>query len=215
MIFFLHPTTIIVAGPTQCGKIHFVVRTIKEKLIRPEPERIIWLYSFWQPAYEELTNVEFIKSTPVDIADGVLARLLNDRLKPENRNLLVLDDLMSALCDSADLSRLFTEGSHHLNLTVVYIVQNIFQRGKSQRTASLNTHYFIIFKNPRDSSQIHCLSRQICPGRSSSLVKIYDDITGAEPYSYLFIDCHPKTPNNLRFCTKIFHNEETFAYQPR
>jgi hypothetical protein len=41
---------------------------------------------------------------------------------------------------------------HHRNISVMYIVQNLFHRGKHHRTIGLNAHYMVVFKNPRDVS---------------------------------------------------------------
>ena len=41
-----------------------------------------------------------------------------------DRNFLILDDQMDEAGDSKTLSKLFTKGSHHRNLTVIYLVQN-------------------------------------------------------------------------------------------
>jgi hypothetical protein len=43
----------------------------------------------------------------------------------------------------------------------MYIVQNLFHRWKHHRTISLNAHYMVVLKNPRDVSQIMALADQI------------------------------------------------------
>ena len=50
---FKHPCTILVSGPTGCGKTRLVRRLIEplEQLIEPPPQRIIWVYSEWQEEY--------------------------------------------------------------------------------------------------------------------------------------------------------------------
>jgi hypothetical protein len=63
------------------------------------------------------------------------------------------------------ISDRFTKGSHHRNLSIIYIVQNIFHQGKEMRNISLNAHYIVLFKTPRDKQQIYMLARQINPGR--------------------------------------------------
>jgi len=45
---FKHPSPIIVAGPTGCGKTQFIQRVIEEKKITPFPTKIIYFYSEWQ-----------------------------------------------------------------------------------------------------------------------------------------------------------------------
>ena len=62
------------------------------------------------------------------------------------------------------VSNLFTKGSHHRNLSVLHLVQNVFDKNKHTRTISLNTHYLVIFKNPQDASQITHLAKQMYPG---------------------------------------------------
>ena len=59
------------------------------------------------------------------------------------------------------ISSYFTRGSHHKNVSVILVTQNLFHPNKHFRTASLNAQYMIIFKNPRDSLQIKYLGRSI------------------------------------------------------
>ena len=50
---FKHPTTIQISGPTLCGKTRLLLEILKEQLVQPFPHRIIWVFSEWQPDYEE------------------------------------------------------------------------------------------------------------------------------------------------------------------
>ena len=81
------------------------------------------------------------------------------------RRLVILDDLMSEADDR--VTKLFTKGSHHRNISVMFIVQNLFGKNKEQRTISLNSHYLVVFKNPRDSSRQTNISREskVRPGK--------------------------------------------------
>ena len=77
------------------------------------------------------------------------------------RNLIVFDDQMI----DQRIVNLFTRGSHHRNLSVIYIVQNVFHQGKGSRSISLNSHYLVLFKNPRDKLQVLTLAKNTCiPG---------------------------------------------------
>ena len=66
-----HPFTAIVAGPTKCGKTHFVERFINsvDSIMYPRPSEIVWCYAIWQPAYENLkrNGVIFLEGIPSDI----------------------------------------------------------------------------------------------------------------------------------------------------
>ena len=146
---FIHPSTFLLAGPTGSGKTYFVSRLLCEHLIFPFPTRIIWIYSEWQCAYELLRS----KIPTIEFRKGPSSQKLYEEISPHERNLIVLDDQMTNAGKSKELSKLFVQGSHHKNLSVFYLVQNIFDKGKEHRTVSLNSHYTIIFKNPRDNVQ--------------------------------------------------------------
>ena len=50
------------------------------------------------------------------------------------------------------IADLFTKGSHHRNLSVIYIVQNIFYQRRETRNISLNAHYIVLFKSSREQA---------------------------------------------------------------
>ena len=137
--------TFLISGPSNCDKTFFVSNFIKSLnyLMSPLPEQIVWCYSIWQKAYDQI-EADFIQSIPnFDYFDG----------KP---TLLVIDNLMGQNIEI--MTKFFTRGSHHLNLTIFYLVQNLFFRGI--RTISLNSQIVILFKNPRDSKQLSFFARQ-------------------------------------------------------
>jgi hypothetical protein len=71
-------------------------------------------------APRHLKNVTFIKGVP-------------GFENPENvPTLIVLDDLMDSAY-STNISQLFTKGSHHNNISLVLITQNLFHQGPSSR----------------------------------------------------------------------------------
>ena len=53
------------------------------------------------------------------------------------RNLVVFDDQMIYARKDKRIVNLFTPGSHHRNLSRIYILQNLFQQGKGSRSISL------------------------------------------------------------------------------
>ena len=81
-------------------------------------------------------------------------------------NLIVFDDQMIDPTRDKRIVNLFTRGSHHGNLSVIYIVQNLFHQGKGRRSISLNSHQQVLFKNPRDKLQVLTLAKQMYPGQT-------------------------------------------------
>ena len=203
----IHPSTIMVSGPTGCGKTKFEQRVITENMFNGRHNKILWIYSEWQPAYNELS-----RSTPLIEFEKEFTEMY-ESLLPSNNNLIILDNQMSRAGDSKILAKLFTEGSHHRNLSIIYIVQNLFEKGKSQRTSSLNMQYMILFKNPRDTSQVQVLARQMYPNESKFLVGAYQDAT-QRPYGYLLLDLRPETPTEFRVRTSIFRGDVLQVYLP-
>ena len=168
-------------------------------------EGVIYCYGEYQKEFDELRGVDFIEGFPQD---------LNELTQGHDQTLLVLDDLMSECSKDQRVSDLFTRGSHHKGISVLYLTQNLFPPGKLSRTISLNSHYFIIFKNPRDSLGIATLAKQMFPNRTQYLMDSFHDAT-KKPFSYLLIDCHPQTPENIRLRTNIFPGERHIVYIPK
>ena len=104
-----------------------------------------------------------------------------------------------------DVQNLFTRGSHLQNLSIIYINQNLYQQGKSARNIALNTHYTVLFKNPRDITQITNFGRQI--GMSQLLQEAYKDAT-SEPYNPLIIDLSPHSNEAYKLRSHIFPEED-------
>ena len=188
-----HPFNCMLSGPTQSGKTEFVKKFIKhvDQMMFPVPEEIIWCYGAWQKGYEELgSNIRLNEGIPKweEWTDNL-------------RRLVILDDLMSEIDSS--ITRLFTKGSHHRNMSIIFIVQNLFNKNPEQRTISLNSHYLVLFKNPRDATQITNLGKQMYPGKGSLVQDSYKDAT-SKPYGYLLIDFRQDTPDHLRLRSDIF-----------
>jgi len=109
------------------------------------------------------------------------------------------------------VSQIFTKVSHHKSLSVLYLTQNLFYKTKQNRTMSLNAHYLVLFKNPRDMTQISHLAAQMYPGKSKYMIESYRDATSV-PFSYLLIDLKPDTEEKMRLRSNIFPGETTYVY---
>ena len=120
-LHFKHPATILISGPTSCGKTRFVRRILEEQLIEPFPTRLIWVYGEWQKDYDIVKTIYFERELVKGYSDDLF-----DSLNPNVRNLLLLDDQMSDTSDTKSLAKLFTKGSHHRNVTILYLIQNMF-----------------------------------------------------------------------------------------
>ena len=195
-----HPFTCIVSGPTGSGKSVFTFKLIEhsEQVIIPPPERIMYCYGEYQKVFDNYSSVEFHDVLPDLVTfDG------------KSRTLLVLDDLMTSTDDR--VVDLFTKISHHRNLSVVYLTQNIFYKNKKSRTLSLNSHYLVLFKHARDASQVANLVRQMYSWKSALMIEAFKNATSA-PYGYLLIDLKQETDDQLRLRSGHFPGDDLFVY---
>ena len=203
------PCTMSVTGQTGSGKTCFVRRLLQNKAIMfdPEPAEVMYCYGVYQKAFEEMEKeMPFIK-----FHCGLpSAQEVNDFADINTNKLIISDDLMHEMVKSSDIEALFTRGSHHKNLTVIYINQNLYCPGKHSRTINLNTHYLIILRNPRDVSTMKVLGRQL--GMGNALYDAYTDIH-KQPFGYLICDMSPKGVEEYKLRTNIFPGEDTIIYK--
>ena len=173
-------------------------------MIDPPPEKITWCYGEWQEAYAttDLTHVRFEEGLPME-----------SMFESTTRNLIVIDDLMAETNER--VTTLFTKKSHHRNTSVLYLIQNLFPKNKESRTISLNTHYMVVFKNPRDATQMSHLARQMYPGRAKFVQEAFKYTTRL-PYGYLLVDLKQDTPEDMRLRTAIFPDDDVqYVYLPK
>ena len=117
------------------------------------------------------------------------------------RNLIVFDDQMIDASKDKQIVNLFTRGSHHRNLNV--------HQGKGSRSISLNSHFLVLFKNPRDKLQILTLAKQMYPGQNDLFLNQYEEAV-KRPFGYLLIDRKTTTQDSCRLRTNVLPSEEGF-----
>ena len=203
---FHHPFTCMIAGPSKSGKttlLHKILEQLVELVDQP-PTKITFCYSRWQPAYDSLknsiSNIEFNDGLP-DI----------DNFNSDNVNMIILDDLMQECGKDPSILNIFTVDSHHKNISVFFITQNLFPREKYSRSISLNCNYIIVMDNARDRSQIHHLARQMFPTNPGFLIDCFQDAITSFRYGYLFLDFTQDA--NYRVQTKILSTDKRIVYE--
>ena len=205
---FKHPFTALLAGPSGSGKTTIIKKILESNkyYIDVPPTRIVYCYTRWQNVYDELKALEPLIEFRHNLIDI-------EELNTQDTNLIILDDLMSECETDKSVSDLFTKDSHHKNISVFLITQNLFSQGKYARTISLNSHYIILLNNPRDRSQIFFLARQMYPTNPNFLIECYGDAVEDKKYGYLFIDLKQTTNKRFRVQTGVLRNEQRIIYQ--
>ena len=90
------------------------------------PPTIHYCYGAWQDEFQD------VKDAGLQFHEGIPEA---DRLKSwfSKGGLLVLDDLMAEGGEDKELLNLFTKHSHHQNITVLYLCQDMFPPGNTLR----------------------------------------------------------------------------------
>lgn len=61
------------------------------------------------------------------------------------KSLMILDDVVAECGRDKRFIYLFAKGCHPLNVSVIFVTQNLFHKGSEIRGASLNSQYLIVF----------------------------------------------------------------------
>lgn len=185
------------AGPSGTGKTEIARNIVAEAptIFDRAPKEIIYCFGAWQKAYEDMPNVSRFHEGLVDYAE-----LPND----QEHRLLVLDDVAEEAGNSQAVCDLFVKFSHHRNISVVLITQNVFAKSRFFRTLSLNTQLFFLTNNVRDRTQIATLARQIFPRNSKYLLQAFDHAMKSQVYGHLMIDLHVASDDRYRLRGNIF-----------
>ena len=203
---FTSPCTVVISGPTGSGKSTFTFKILRNlnNMFSYPINKVYYFYSVWQKSFEteDIKKIEFIKDIPNQESIEKISNNLH--------NLIIIDDLQTSALNSEFIANLFSRESHHRNISVFLILQNLFHQGKYSRDISLNSHYFILFKNIRDYNQIKYLGNQM--GIGKKLTEAYLDAT-AEPFSYLLIDLSPLSDSSYMLRSNILPDEYVTVYK--
>ena len=216
--YFRHPFTCMLAGPTQSGKTTILQKIIGQAwggLVRAPPTSIVYCYSQWQDIYDEIKIGRASGSSYFNVPSVVFNEGLPDldNIDTNHNTLIILDDLMLEAGNNPKILNIFTTDSHHKNMSVIFVTQNIFAQQKNSRTISLNCQYIILTNNPRDKLQVQILGKQMFPGDSSFFNRAYNDAVSSKQYGYLLCDFSQLTSEENRVQTGILLGEERIIYR--
>ena len=208
---FQSPCSVALYGMSQSGKTTWVKRLLEhcQDMFTENITKILYCYTILQPKLEEMeTSVEgfYMKRGLPNESD------IEELTADGSHTILVLDDLMSEVCNSTQAEQLFTTHCHHRNMNLIFLSQNMYYSGKKAKTISLNLHYLVLFKNPRDRLQVSNLARQLYPGKVKNFQEVYDDAL-YKPYSYILIDISPHSDPKYQIRSNIFPDEYPIIYR--
>ena len=203
------PFRMIVGGGSGTGKTYFTQKLVNANHFSTPFDKIVYCY----PEYLLESPVEFDQI--VDYRPG-LGDLEFFSSLPRN-TLIIYDDLMNECGNSKDIMKLFSVIARKRQLSIIFLVQNLFDRTQQFRNIRLNATHLVMFKFHaaqdvqirllRDLGMQHFISKQ-------SLARVF-----SSPYAYIMLDIHPNrqssfgciTSNILRENFIIYHKMEYIA----
>lgn len=109
-------------------------------LYGPKPEQIVYAYSMWQKDFAKSRNDsnEFIRDVDQILKDyGFTSH--------NTPTLLMLDDLVTKICENKEAAALFTKDVHHKNITILFLSRNLSRQGRdyAKNYIKLPMHNFV------------------------------------------------------------------------
>ena len=199
---FHTPSSMLVVGPSGCGKTVFTTKLLlnNQDLFAEPPKAIHFCYGSWQKGFERL------KKGGVKFHEGVPDSASLPKWFPQG-GVLVMDDLMDEGSNDKNVMDIFTKHSHHQNITVIYLCQDIFPNGKFAKSISRNVHYVVAFKNPRDQLGLRNLLLQSFPTRWQEVMDTFRKVTDARPFGYMLLDFHAASRDDQRVMSQLLKEE--------
>ena len=209
--FIARPFRIIVAGASGAGKTEIVKKMVKE--IRDDFESIHYCY----PDY--LTDIPTEFDADVHYHPGIFTT--RELASVKDHSLLIIDDLMVEASSSSDINKLFTVIGRKRNISVILLVQNLYQQGKHFRNIRLNATGFILFKFRAAFDVNLRLLKDL--GLKATIKRSHLEGALSRKYSYLFVDIHPNRhsdfgsirDNIFNKTFSVFHENMEYIAIPR
>ena len=130
-----HPARILIFGPSSSGK-----STLVSKIL--DNQSLIFNQVFDRIIYCSDGSSLFTQNTNLPIENyEIYDKTLFNTLDSRQNNCLIIDDFMHRAADDIQISELFTKRSHHQNVTIIFLLQNLFPKSKFMSDIKRNANY--------------------------------------------------------------------------
>ena len=208
---FFHPSLFCISGTTGAGKttwIYKFLQNLNNMFENQTPKYVLYCYGIYQHIYD-IMEKEF---KFVSFHEGIPNKETIFNLG--SPGMIILDDLAHKVCQDVEMELLFSQISHHKNISVCLMKNNLFYQGKSSRTITLNTNILVLMKNPSDNYQIQVLARRILTKNWKILVDAYNfAVEQNNGKGYLILDLSAIPSTNVIMKTGIFPGEEMIIFK--
>ena len=191
---------IFVCGPSRCGKTVFIKDLLQNipSITKQNISKVIYVYKVWQQIFEDMKLqglIDFFLKEEENIVEKI------KKLSFGEYSLVIFDDLINSKI-LEEISNLFVVDGRHSNYSMIFTSQRMFVNNEYFRQISNNCDYIVVFKNPRNYSEIRTLAQQLTP-ISLDLLEIYTKAT-KDPFTYLLINLTQECNEDVKFLSHLF-----------
>jgi hypothetical protein len=160
-IRLIHPSTMIVIGPSGIGKSEFVLDLIshKDTAYSQHIDEVYYLCNNFQSRFVDFSSaypwiyfIQTLDEIPFDNKQCSMLIVYDEKLLEFQKN----KSLKNHIED------MFIRTSRHSNISCIVILQTLF--GTGWRTIANNSTYTVIFDSPRNKQELGYLCREMYPG---------------------------------------------------
>ena len=191
---------IFLCGPSRCGKTVFIKDLLENmsSITKQNISKVIYVYKVWQSIFEDMHSQGLVNIF-LEEKDNIIEKIKN--LAYGETSLIIFDDLINSK-NLEEISNLFVVDGRHLNYSLIFTSQRMFVNNEYFRQISNNCDYIVVFRNPRNYSEIRTLAQQLTP-IGLDLLDIYTKAT-KDPFSYLLINLTQECSEDLKFISHLF-----------
>jgi Cdc6-like AAA superfamily ATPase len=127
-----HPSSIFIAGATGTGKSNFIKNLIECDGIKGGTDVVY----YFMPRFENL-DINPPKGLDIYKQEGLPDQeWVNKTIEPykERKTLIVVDDMWNQCVESPVIEYLLTYGRRHLNLSLIFVAQNFYEKSRKAIT---------------------------------------------------------------------------------
>jgi|TARA_B110000208_G_scaffold35914_1_gene47650 hypothetical protein len=175
------PFRLIIGGGSGCGKTTILKEIVDKSHFSSPFDKIVYCY----PDYLEEIPIEFDQI--VEYHAGICDAKYFSSL-PKN-TLLLFDDMMTECGKSDEIMKLFSVIARKKNISIIFLVQNIYDQSRQFRNIRLNATSFILFKFFAANDVNNRILRDI--GADQLVPKSLLDKVYSKNFGYIFVNFHP------------------------
>lgn len=199
------PMTMILVGNPMSGKTYFVKTLLlnRDRIFTRQPKHIYWFYGTEQSAlFTELINANLPITFVAGHSYDNIARLKTIAAEEPGQYLCVFDDLQISIEKDREMTSLFAS-ARHLGLSLIVILQGIFNRSKELVFWLDATNFIVLFKMGISGNRLQLINSRLFPSYKRFLIDAFALVSKRQQgFPYLVI-CNLSGCNIL---TQVFSN---------